>query len=55
MDARIPLKDFKAMPVSSGDTWRVNFRRKQQRNGTSADWMVPVSYDPAAYGTLIFK
>jgi hypothetical protein len=36
-------------------TWAVNFRRKQKRLETSADWQVPISYDPVDYGYLVMQ
>jgi 3',5'-cyclic AMP phosphodiesterase CpdA len=36
-------------------TWAVNFRRKQKRLATSADWQVPIGYDPVDYGYLIMQ
>lgn len=55
LEARIPLEDLGVTQVTSGDRWRVNFRRKQQRKETSADWMVPISYDPKIYGEMAFE
>jgi len=33
----------------------LNFRRKQARLGTSADWQVPIDYDPRTLGILIME
>ncbi|HVP56570.1 MAG TPA: metallophosphoesterase [bacterium] len=38
-----------------GKAWAVNFRRKQKRLDTAADWQVPTGYDPRDYGELVFK
>jgi hypothetical protein len=53
-EARIPLDQLE----TSGEyekTWAVNFRRKQKRLETSADWQVPIGYDPVDYGYLIMQ
>ncbi|MCD4690028.1 hypothetical protein K8S17_01055 [bacterium] len=54
LEAAIP---FDALGVSSidGGLWRVNFRRKQQRTNASADWQVPIDYNPSTFGELIFE
>jgi hypothetical protein len=51
IEARIP---FKQLNVSgkSGTTWGANFLRKQKRLSNSADWQIPVDYDPETYGKL---
>jgi hypothetical protein len=54
IEARIPLEQLGAR-AEPGKTWAVNFRRKQPRLKTSADWIVPIGYDPGAYGTLLMK
>ena len=54
IEARIPLRQLEAK-AKAGRQWALNFRRKQRRLGTSADWQVPVGYDPAIYGLLEFK
>ena len=51
VEARIPLEQLGAK-ARAGDQWRVNFRRKQHRLATSADWQVPIGYDPVGYGLL---
>jgi hypothetical protein len=55
LEARIPLKDLGVTEVHSGDRWRVNFRRKQQRMETSANWMAPITYYPETYGEMVFE
>ncbi len=52
IEARIPLNQFEFAP---GEEWGINFRRKQKRYNSTADWQVPISYDPSTYGFLIMK
>jgi predicted phosphodiesterase len=54
VEARIPLEQL-AAKVMSGLTWGINFRRKQKRFNSAADWQIPISYDPKAFGSLIMK
>jgi len=54
IEIRIPLNQF-GVKVVSGQEWRVNFRRKQKRLNSAADWQVPITYDPGTYGFLIFE
>lgn len=54
IETRIPLEQLSA-EGRSGETWGINFRRKQKRLNTSADWLVPTGYDPETYGILIMK
>jgi predicted phosphodiesterase len=54
IEASVPLDQLNAA-VSSGDAWRINFRRKQPRLKTAADWLTPITYDPRTYGFLKFK
>lgn len=53
-EASIPLEQMGAAGQYE-DTWAVNFRRKQKRLETSADWQVPITYDPIDYGHLIMQ
>ena len=39
----------------AGKKWALNFRRKQKRLDTAADWLVPISYDPIEFGVLVLK
>jgi hypothetical protein len=39
----------------SGNKWGLNFRRKQERLGSSANWQTPVDYDPKSYGIMVLK
>lgn len=54
IEIKLPLDQFGVSP-SSGDEWKINFRRKQHRLGSSGDWMIPISYDPVTYGVLKFE
>jgi predicted phosphodiesterase len=54
VEAAIPLAEIEA-EAKAGRQWALNFRRKQRRLDTAADWQVPISYDPAVYGLLEFK
>jgi hypothetical protein len=54
MEARLPVKQFGAV-LKSGDQWRLNFRRKQPRLQTTADWQAPIDYDAETYGIMIMK
>jgi predicted phosphodiesterase len=54
MEARLPVKQFGAV-LKSGDQWRLNFRRKQPRLQSSADWQAPIDYDAETYGVMIIK
>ncbi len=38
--------------VVKTDSWRLNFRRKQARTWGSADWQVPIDYDPRTFGEI---
>jgi predicted phosphohydrolase len=54
LEARVPLDEL-GTAGQYEKTWSVNFRRKQKRLETSADWQVPVGADPIAYGYLIMR
>lgn len=54
LEAAIPFDSLGA-PPRPGDTWRVNFRRKEIGKGSSADWQVPIDYNPERYGLLVFQ
>ena len=54
IEARIPLAQLETQGQYE-KTWAVNFRRKQKRLDTSADWQIPIGYDPADYGYLIMQ
>ena len=54
LEAAIPLSQLGAVgpPISK---WGVNFRRKHQALNSTGDWLVPISYDPSTYGSLVFE
>lgn len=54
IEARIPLSQLDT-ENQSGKKWALNFRRKQKRLDTAADWLVPISYDPKDFGVLVLK
>ena len=54
IEACIPLDQFE-IAIKPGQKWGLNFRRKQKRFNSSADWQVPITYDPETYGFLIMK
>jgi 3',5'-cyclic AMP phosphodiesterase CpdA len=54
IEARIPLEQL-GTKIAQGQQWGVNFRRKQPRYKSTADWQVPIQYDPKSYGLLIIK
>jgi len=54
IEARIPLEQLNAN-TTQGQQWGINFRRKQPRFKSTADWQVPIQYDPNRFGLLIMK
>lgn len=52
IEVRVPFSQLGV--ETAGACWRTNFRRKQPRLG-NGDWQVPISYDPATYGYLVFE
>jgi hypothetical protein len=54
IEARIALSELGA-EAHKGKTWGINFRRKQKRLNTTADWLVPLGYDPETYGLLAMR
>jgi hypothetical protein len=54
IEIAVPLAQFGAGPAN-GRTWGLNFRRKQARAAASADWQVPIDYDPRTFGELAFE
>jgi hypothetical protein len=54
VEMRIPVAQFAAR-AGKNSPWRLNFRRKQPRVGSSGDWQVPIDYNPDTYGLLLFK
>lgn len=53
VEVRLPVAQF-GVKTGAGQAWGVNFRRKQPRLGT-ADWHLPVSYDPDTFGRLLME
>jgi len=54
IEAKIPLDQLGAIG-EKGKIWAINFRRKQKRFNSAADWQIPISYDPEDFGILIMK
>ncbi len=52
-EIKVPLSQFGADGKIAKE-WGLNFRRKQFRTGTSADWQVPIDYEPKSLGRLIW-
>ncbi|MBC8450797.1 hypothetical protein H8D73_01135, partial [bacterium] len=48
---------FSAFGVGSGEAgvWGLNFRRKQHRTQSQADWQVPIDYNPKTFGELTLE
>ncbi|MCX6842737.1 MAG: metallophosphoesterase [candidate division WOR-3 bacterium] len=53
IEVKIPLAQF-GVTAKPGQAWGLNFRRKQPGRKANADWQ-PVSYDPSAFGLLLFR
>lgn len=51
IEVRLPLGQLGAEGIA-GKTFALNFRRKQPRLKTTADWQIPISYDPETFGVL---
>ncbi|MDH4156491.1 MAG: metallophosphoesterase [candidate division Zixibacteria bacterium] len=54
MEARIPLAGLGAR-AEPGGKWRLNFRRKQPRYESAADWQVPLGHDPEEFGFMTIR
>ena len=54
VEMRIPLGQFN-ITLERGHQCGLNFRRKQKRFASAADWQVPISYDPSTYGILVMR
>lgn len=50
----IPVDQF-GLSSEAAQQWRLNFRRKQRRIGETADWQIPIGYDPATFGFMDFR
>ncbi len=54
IEVRIPLEELDTRGEYE-KVWTLNFRRKQRRLQTSADWQVPISYNPNDYGIMVMR
>ncbi|MCK4856459.1 MAG: metallophosphoesterase [candidate division Zixibacteria bacterium] len=54
IEVRIPLAQL-AVTAESGQKWRLNFRRKQERLESAGDWQVPIDYNPKTFGVLLLQ
>lgn len=54
VEIEIPLEQL-GTRAEPGTEWGVNFRRKQRRLDTAADWQTPIEYEPETLGRLIFE
>ncbi len=53
IEVRVPLSEIGA--PGGLTSLRANFRRKQARTGASADWQIPIDYNPDTFGEITFK
>lgn len=54
VEAAIPLAQMH-IKAAAGQSWGLNFVRKQKRLKNSANWQVPVDYDPQSFGVMKLK
>ncbi|MCK4914851.1 MAG: hypothetical protein KAS89_01720, partial [Candidatus Eisenbacteria sp.] len=54
VEIRVPLAQIGG-DIEQFPAWRANFRRKQARTSASADWQVPIDYDPNTFGEVAFE
>jgi hypothetical protein len=54
IELRIPVATLGGA-AEPGSVWGLNFRRKQARTMASADWQVPIDYNPRSFGELVFE
>ena len=54
IEARIPVEALGGQ-IEQGGKWRLNFRRKQPRFESSADWQVPLGHDPEEFGFMTIR
>ncbi|MCP4568159.1 MAG: hypothetical protein GY841_11330 [FCB group bacterium] len=54
IEAVLPLAQF-GIAANTDDIWGINFKRKQQRLNISANWQVPIDYDPKTFGLMILR
>ncbi|UCD94850.1 MAG: metallophosphoesterase [Candidatus Zixiibacteriota bacterium] len=52
IEIQLPLEQF-GVSMKKGDKIHVNFRRKQPRFETAADWQTPIDWDVNTYGLLV--
>lgn len=55
MEIAIAANSLGVEKINSGDEWKLNFRRKQQPNKTTADWQPNLGHDWRHQGTMVFK
>ncbi len=54
VEIRVPLAQIGG-DIEQFPAWRANFRRKQARTSATADWQVPIDYDPGTFGEVAFE
>jgi hypothetical protein len=54
VEIRIPASQLGGT-ISPTAEWGINFRRKQWRTGTAADWQIPMGYEPSSLGVLAIR
>ena len=54
VEIRVPLAQIGG-DIGQFPAWGANFRRKQARTSASADWQVPIDYDPNTFGEVAFE
>ena len=52
IEIQMPLEQF-GSSMKKGDKIHINFRRKQPRYETAADWQTPIEWDADTYGFLV--
>ncbi len=54
IEAKIPFVEL-GIGADTHKKWGINFRRKQPRMKSAADWLSPITFDPDTYGELILE
>ena len=54
IEAAIPAALF-GVSLEKGAKWGLNFRRKQKRFDSAADWMIPIEYEAEYLGRLVIQ
>jgi predicted phosphodiesterase len=54
VEIRVPLAQIGG-DIGQLHALRANFRRKQARTSASADWQIPIDYDPSTFGEVTFE